>query len=191
MTDEKNTIQVTYRRTSRMSIRIGRHGEVRVSAPLGMPRQKVEEFIKENIDWINKAIDKTYERQRQRHDFFNQLPLSTTAECREATERMNKIIPPLVERYAKLMGVHPSGLHYSATTSKWGSCNVRTHRLQFSAYLLLLPDWCIEHVVVHELAHLIEANHGPRFYQIMDKYFPRWQEARHETTRLSRMEIEE
>lgn len=191
MADEQDTIKVTYRRTSRMAIRIGKNGEVRVSAPIGMPRQTVIDFINKNIDWINKAIDKTYERQRQRHDFFNQLPLSTKEECKQAAERMNKIIPPLVERYSKQMGVRPSGLRYSATTSKWGSCNVRTHRIQFSAYLLLLPDWCIEHVVVHELAHLIEANHGPRFYQIMDKYFPRWHEARQETARLSRMEIEE
>jgi predicted metal-dependent hydrolase len=47
---------------------------------------------------------------------------------------------------------------------------------------------CIEHVVVHELAHLLVPNHSPRFYAVMDKFFPRWKEAREETKRISRME---
>ena len=61
----------------------------------------------------------------------------------------------------------------------------------FSAYLLLLPEWCIEHVVVHELAHLIVPNHSDKFYAVMDTYFPRWREARAETKKISRMEAEE
>lgn len=66
---------------------------------------------------------------------------------------------------------------------------LRISKLAFSVYLLLLPDWCIEHVVVHELAHLLEANHSKRFYAIMDRFFPRWKEARKETKRISKMEI--
>ena len=66
---------------------------------------------------------------------------------------------------------------------------LRISKLAFSVYLLLLPDWCIEHVVVHELAHLLEPNHSKRFYAIMDRFFPRWKEARKETKRISKMEI--
>jgi len=184
-------IVITYRRTRRLSIRIGVHGDVRVSAPLGYPRDKIEAFIDDNAEWIERSIRRTETRQEKRNEFFEQQPLSTRAEREEALRRLEAIIPPLVERHAKRMGVSPSGIFYSATTSKWGSCFSRTRRLQFSAYLLLLPDWCVEHVVVHELAHLIEANHGPKFYLLMDKYFPRWREARQETRRLSRMEIGE
>lgn len=54
----------------------------------------------------------------------------------------------------------------------------------FSVYLLLFPDWIVEHVVVHELAHLIEPNHGPRFYRVMDRHFPRWREAREITRKI-------
>ena len=54
----------------------------------------------------------------------------------------------------------------------------------FSAYLLLLPEWCVEHVVVHELCHLLEPSHNTRFHALMDKFFPRWKEARKETRRL-------
>lgn len=181
-------ITVTYRRTSRLSIRIGRHGEVRVSVPYGLAKGKVEQFVEEHRAWIEKARQNTTDRLERRNDFFAQLPLTTKQECGEAAERMHALIPPLVERYSKLMGVRPSGIEYKATISRWGACNTRTRRIQFSVYLLLLPDWCIEHVVVHELAHLIVPNHGPRFYAVMDRFFPRWKEARVETKRISRME---
>ena len=61
---------------------------------------------------------------------------------------------------------------------------LRISKLAFSVYLLLLSDWCIEHVVVHELAHLLEANHSKRFYAIMGRFFPRWKEARKETKQI-------
>ena len=59
-------IQVTYRRTSRLSMRIVKNGDVHVSAPIGMPREKVMTFIEEHKDWINEARKKTYECQKQR-----------------------------------------------------------------------------------------------------------------------------
>ena len=184
-------VEVTYRRTSRLSLRIGKYGEVRVSAPYGYPKQEIEKFVEERKEWIAEAQERTRERLEKRDEFFDQLPLTTRQECQDATNRMNAIILPLVEKYSKLMCVHPSGISYKATISKWGSCATRSRRIQFSAYLLLLPDWCIEHVVVHELAHLIEPNHSAKFYAVMDKFFPRWREAREETKRISRMEVEE
>jgi len=179
-------IEVTYRRTSRLSMRIGKGGVVRVSAPIGISKSQVEAFISENREWISKAIERTSERQTRRKSFFDSLPLTTRKECDDALERLHELIPPMVERYSKIMGVAPRGISYKPTISKWGSCNVLTKRLQFSAYLLLLPEWCVEHVVVHELAHLIEPSHNARFHALMDRYYPRWREAHKETIRLSR-----
>ena len=79
----------------------------------------------------------------------------------------------------------PSAISYRCTKTRWGSCNPKTRRINFSTYLLLLPDWCIEHVVVHELCHLLVPDHSPRFYALMDRHFPRWKEARRETRRLA------
>ena len=171
-----------------MSISVGRRGDVRVSAPFGLPQEEIERFVNEKSDWIAKARSRVLERLEKRNDFFGQLPLSTKEDCKAATDRLNALIMPLLEKYTKLMGVRPNGIEYKATTSRWGCCLPKTKRLQFSAYLLLLPEWCVEHVVVHELAHLIVPNHSPKFHAVMDKYFPRWREARKETARVSRME---
>jgi len=185
------TIQVTYRRTSRLSMRIVKNGDVHVSAPVGMPKKEVEQFIEEHREWISEARQRTYEHQQRRAAFYSQLPLQTRAQADDALRRLKALIEPMVERHSKAMGVRPSLVYYKAMISRWGVCNVRNRRICFSAYLLLLPEWCVEHVVVHELCHLLEPSHNARFHALMDKYFPRWKEARRDTRNICRMEEED
>ena len=181
-------IQVTYRRTSKMSMRIVKNGDVHVSAPIGMPKCEVERFIEEHREWICEARKKTHESQLRRAAFYNQLPLQTRAQADEALRRLKTLIEPMVERHSMEMGVRPSLVYYKAMISRWGVCNIRNRSICFSAYLLLLPQWCVEHVVVHELCHLLEPSHNARFHALMDKYFPRWKEARRETRQICKME---
>ena len=175
------TVQVTYRRTRRLSMRIVKNGDVHVSAPIGMPRSEVEQFIEEHRDWIAKARKKTCESQQRRADFYNQLPLRTREQANDALCRLKALIEPMVDRHSKEMGVQPSSIYYKAMISRWGVCHIREKSICFSAYLLLLPEWCVEHVVVHELCHLLEPSHNARFHALMDKFFPRWKEARKAT----------
>ncbi len=177
-------IQVTYRRTSRLSMRIVKNGDVHVSAPIGMSKREVEAFISQHQDWIVEARKKTAERQKQRTGFFDRLPLTTRAQKIEAKERMMALVEPMIERHAKEMGVRPTSVSYKPMISRWGVCRVKERSICYSTYLLLLPDWCVEHVVVHELCHLLEPSHNARFHALMDKYYPRWREARKETRRL-------
>ena len=178
-------IQITYRRTSRLSMRIVKNGDVHVSAPIGLSRDKVIAFIEEHRDWISEARKKTSERQQQRNAFYDKLPLTTRAQADEALRRLKALIEPMVERHAKEMGVRPSRVFFKPTISRWGLCNVRDRSICISAYVLLLPEWCAEHVVVHEMCHLLEPSHNARFHALMDRYFPRWREARRETRRVS------
>lgn len=178
-------ILLTYRRTSRLSMRIVKNGDVHVSVPIGVSRKEVETFVNSHQDWIEKARKKTHERQQQRAAFFDQLPLRTKAQIIEATERMRTLVEPMIERHSRIMGVHPSAVSYKPMISRWGICHVRERSVCFSTYLLLLPEWCVEHVVVHELCHLLEPSHNAHFHGLMDKYYPRWRDARKETRRIS------
>ena len=179
-------IQVTYRRTGRLSMRIVKNGDVHVSAPIGLSRKEVEAFINEHLEWIAEARKKTAEQQKQRADFYSQLSLTTKAQRVEATERIRALVEPLVERHSLEMGVRPTAVSFRPMISRWGVCNVKDRSICFSTYLLLLPEWCVEHVVVHELCHLLEPSHNARFHALMDKYFPRWREARRETRRIAK-----
>ena len=120
-------------------MRIVKNGDVHVSAPIGMPKKEVERFIEEHRDWIAEARKKTYESQKRRADFYNQLPLRTREQADDALRRLKALIEPMVERHSKEMGVKPSAVHYKAMISRWGVCNVRDKSICFSAYLLLLP----------------------------------------------------
>ena len=171
-------IQVTYRWTRRLSMRIVKNGDVHVSAPIGMPKSVVKRFIEDHQEWIAEARKNTLERQKRRADFYNQLPLNTKAQVDDALQRLKTMIEPILERYAKIMGVTPTVIRYKPMTSRWGVCNIKDKSICFSTYLLLLPEWCVEHTVVHELCHLMEPSHNARFHALMDKYFPRWKEAR-------------
>jgi hypothetical protein len=164
-------------------MRIVKNGDVHVSAPIGLPQKKVVDFIEQHRDWIAKARKKTTEREEKRTAFYNQLPLKTKAQKDEALTRVKALVEPMIEKHAKEMNVSPSTVIYKPTISRWGQCNVRNRSICISTYVLLLPEWCVEHVVVHELCHLLEPSHNARFHTLMDKYFPRWREARRETRR--------
>lgn len=165
-------------------MRIVKNGDIHVSAPIGLPKSRVEEFIAQHGDWIEEARKRTAEKLRQRENFYAQLPLATREQACEALARMKALVVPMVEKNARIMGVRPSRLSYKATISRWGQCNVKDGSICFSLYLLLLPEWCVEHVVVHELCHLLEPSHNARFHKLMDRYYPRWREARKEVAKL-------
>lgn len=178
-------IKLTYKRTSRLSIRIVKNGDVHVSAPIGMSKKVVEVFIDQRKEWIVEARKKTAERLNHRTKFFSQLPLTTRVQKGEAKEKVKTLVEPMIERYVKEMSVSPSCVRYKPMISRWGVCNIKERSVCYSIYLLLLPEWCVEHVVVHELCHLLEPSHNARFHALMDKYYPRWKDAKKETRRIS------
>jgi hypothetical protein len=53
---------------------------------------------------------------------------------------------------------------------RWGSCSAGTGRIRLSTALEGMPIWVVDSVIVHELAHLLEANHGPRFKALVRRY---------------------
>ncbi len=158
-------------------MRIVKNGDVHVSVPFSVSDAEVKEFILKNQGWIEGAQARTAQRLIERDAFYAQLPLTTRAQWDEAQSRLDAIVQPLIAHYAPLMGVQPTTIFYRATISRWGCCYTNRRAICFSLYLLLLPTFCIEHVVVHELAHLLIPNHGPHFHAIMDRFYPRWKEA--------------
>lgn len=53
---------------------------------------------------------------------------------------------------------------------RWGSCSPATGAIRLSTDLEQMPAWVVDSVIVHELAHLLEANHGPRFTALVRRY---------------------
>jgi hypothetical protein len=82
-----------------------------------------------------------------------------------------------VSRHAAALGKAPSGITLRDTRSRWGSCS-SAGRLNFSWRLVLAPPAILDYVAAHEVAHLAEMNHGPRFWAVCRRLAPHTQEAR-------------
>lgn len=54
--------------------------------------------------------------------------------------------------------------------ARWGSCTPADGTIRLSSRLAAFPPWVLDYVLVHELSHLVEANHGPRFHALVDRY---------------------
>jgi predicted metal-dependent hydrolase len=60
--------------------------------------------------------------------------------------------------------------------SRWGSCNIQNGNIRLNSELAKFPKAALEHVVVHELVHLLEPSHSKRFYSLMNEFLPNWKE---------------
>jgi predicted metal-dependent hydrolase len=77
----------------------------------------------------------------------------------------------LVAGHAALLGVAPRLIRLKDTRSRWGSC-APDGTLAFSWRLVMAPDWVLDYVVAHEVAHLRELNHGAGFWALVDAATP-------------------
>ena len=58
--------------------------------------------------------------------------------------------------------------------TKWGACNAQDGRIWLNSELAKKPVGCLEYIVVHEFAHLLEPSHNAHFVELMDEFLPDW-----------------
>jgi len=80
---------------------------------------------------------------------------------REARKRIDE----RVATYATALAVRPKRITIRDTSSRWGSCS-SARSLSFSWRLILAPPAVLDYVVAHEVSHLRELNHKPRFWRL-------------------------
>ena len=92
--------------------------------------------------------------------------------------QLKALIPSLLEKWQLVLGVQVAAWGVKAMKTKWGSCNASARRVWFNLELAKKPLPCIEYIVVHELAHLVERRHDDRFTALMDACLPAWRQQR-------------
>ncbi len=73
--------------------------------------------------------------------------------------------------HAAALEVRPRAIRVKDTRTRWGSC-APDGTLAFSWRLVMAPDWVLDYVVAHEVAHLRELNHSPRFWALVERLTP-------------------
>jgi predicted metal-dependent hydrolase len=93
-------------------------------------------------------------------------------------------VPSLVRRWERRLGVQVNRYFLQRMKTRWGGCNHAAGTIRLNTELVKKPKDLLEYVVVHEMVHLIEPTHGPRFLALLDQHYPAWREARAELNEL-------
>ena len=110
------------------------------------------------------------------------IPAAQTSKRAEALRewyigKAKEKIVPRVKQHARHLGVDVAGVKIVDSRYRWGSCTLNNN-VNFNWRLIKAPMFVIDYVIVHELAHLIEANHTPRFWNIVRAQAPTMEKAK-------------
>jgi len=98
--------------------------------------------------------------------------------------QLKEAVPAVVAKWEPLMGVKVRRFFVQRMKTKWGSCSHAAATIRLNTELAKKPPECLEYVVVHEMAHLLEPTHNSRFTALMDQFVPGWQVRRETLNRL-------
>ena len=162
-----NTYELIRSRRKTLALELTREGRLIVRAPLQISRREIDAFVEKHKDWIVRHLAKQAARPT--------LPPPDAPETQALKTQAQAILPEKVAHWSSIMEVHPTGLRITTARKRYGSCSSKGS-LCFSYYLMCCPEEAVELVVVHELCHLREMNHGPGFYALLERYLPDWKE---------------
>lgn len=152
-----------------LALEIASDGRLLVRAPLRLSQARIDAFVTAHEDWIARHREIQCQRAAQRP------PVPTEAAVEALKERARAILPEKVAFWSEKMGLRPTGVKITAARKRYGSCSAK-NSLCFSCFLMNCPDEAVDLVVVHELCHIREKNHGPAFYALLERYLPDWRE---------------
>ena len=166
-------VRLQRKKVKNLNLRIARDGDhVDASAPVWMSPVDVADFVHRKHDWIEAQMERVSATP------MAQASQASKDEVTQWRAVVQACVPALVAAWEPIMGVKAGQLAYRNMTSRWGSCQPSTGRICINVRLALYPPECLEYVVVHELCHLLERGHGPRFHQLMDRFMPDWKQRR-------------
>ncbi|NLN43883.1 MAG: M48 family metallopeptidase [Methanosarcina sp.] len=90
-------------------------------------------------------------------------------------EQLKNALPPLIAKWEPLLGVKVERFFVLRIKTKCGNCNYKARNIRLNTELVKKPQECLEYVIIHEMAHLLEPTHNSRFIMLMDRFMPKWQ----------------
>ncbi len=134
------------------------------------------------VPYLDASLELVPQAGRTRAHRVGERLLVPGGDARPAIERFYRRaaraeIAPRLDRAAALAGSSYAGLSIRAQRTRWASCS-SNGRMSFNWRLLLAPERVLEYVVWHEVCHLEILDHSPRFWALVQRYWPTWREER-------------
>src|SRR6266851_3949428 len=143
------------RRARRLALKIDAVGDaVELVLPPRTSVPRALNFLKSNRDWLETRLAALPPR----------LVFEDGEKAREEVGRRVRRLALQLDRKVRRITVRD-------TTTRWGSCSA-SGNLAFSWRLIMAPEAVLHYVVAHEAAHLVEMNHGARFWKLVDRLVP-------------------
>jgi predicted metal-dependent hydrolase len=164
-------VYVRHPRARRYVVRVRADGSVRVTIPRWGSRREAERFAASQRSWID--------RQLSRLAAEALLPRSEpdAGIVRTLRARAARELPPRLLQLAAEHGLSVSRVSIRNQQWRWGSCSPGGH-ICLNWRLVLMPPWVRDYVMIHELMHLKRMDHSPKFWKLVGRAFPMYQEAR-------------
>jgi predicted metal-dependent hydrolase len=155
-----------------LALTVSPEGAVRARAPWRMPLADIARFAQSRAGWVaGKRAEAATREGRFRE------PLDP-AEIERARELFAERYDACWAVFAAPGEVRPA-LRSREMRSRWGSLAL-SGRITLNTCLVRASTECLDYVIFHELCHVRERGHGPRFYLELERYVPAWRERRRE-----------
>ncbi len=167
-------VEVAVKRVSRINLRIGLDGVVKISVPRWRcTLHEAESFLFSKWKWVEKVRRESAAKRE-----------NSPKEADEADIAALQDLLSMLVAWRSLE-FEESGVRWNMRRMKsvWGSCHWRKRELTFNSELAVKARDLVDYVVVHELTHLKVHDHGPSFYALMDERLPGWRDLRRRLNR--------
>jgi len=158
----------TSSRARRVRVDVRPDGEIVLTIPRRVPRDMAWRFLEQSRGWIERT------RARLARPVVP-LPWEGSRELAELRAQARAIARRLLDEESARLGVRYTTLSIRDPRSRWGSCGP-DGRIMLSLRLVMAPPEVFRYVVVHELCHLRWRGHGPRFWALVERQMPGYEQ---------------
>lgn len=152
------------KRAKQVRLTINGDGVVVATRPARVPEYRVIEFIKEKFAWIQKRLDQIsrIDTDLTRHNRKHYL---------SHRESARTLVHQKIEHWNTFYNFTYGRVSVRSQRTRWGSCSSKGN-LNFNYKILFISEELQDYLIVHELCHLKEMNHGPNFWKLVEKTIP-------------------
>ncbi|MFA6322157.1 MAG: SprT family zinc-dependent metalloprotease [Candidatus Buchananbacteria bacterium] len=165
--DQKNISYLLYysRKSKRIRLVIGLNGQLRVGCPRFVPLGRVEEFIQEKSGWVLKNLSRFDQSKNQN------LLISNREDYLKNRAAARFFVAKKLDYFNEFYNLRINRIAIKNQRTCWGSCSKKGN-LNFNFKIIFLPEDLADLIIVHELCHLAEFNHSPKFWALVAKVLP-------------------
>lgn len=179
-----------------LRLKVGQSGEISLSIPLRTKENHILEFLEKNLEWLRKTSAKIKAKNSAKNEnqveflglnyeliidknasgvsieLFSIKAASKADFRRFCDQKAKELLNASIARFAPLIARPINHISFKHMRTRWGSCNKAKGYINLNLDLITKKKEFIEYVVLHELAHLVYANHSKDFYALISKHMP-------------------